>query len=245
MGERTETTWANRKEQWADTELATCTKGEPYYLPDGTQICGAKTRSGRPCFAIPISTANRCRMHNGGARFGPMAPTAKNMRWSKYLPPRMLEKYEEALRDDELLNLRDEIAVIDARIEDLMKRVDTGIAGAWLGVLKSNYEALDIAISTGDAASTIEALEVLGRSINKRLSDFQTWEEVMRLMEQRRRFVESERKRLVEMQQMISSERAYGMVMYLLAIIKEHVTDGKVLAAIGRDVRALIAQGDS
>lgn len=62
------------------------------------------------------------------------------------------------------------------------------------------------------------------------------------LIEQRRRLVETERKRLVDMQQMITTEQAMLLVGALLGIIRARVNDRDILAAIQSDVNGLLAQ---
>ena len=44
--------------------------------------------------------------------------------YSKYLPKRLLKLYASAMNDPELLNLRDEIALIDVRLMDLVSQAD-------------------------------------------------------------------------------------------------------------------------
>jgi hypothetical protein len=60
------------------------------------------------------------------------------------------------------------------------------------------------------------------------------------LVEQRRKLVESERRRLQELEQMIPADRAMTMIATILAIIKRHVHDVPTLAAIQEDFRNLL-----
>jgi hypothetical protein len=60
------------------------------------------------------------------------------------------------------------------------------------------------------------------------------------LVEQRRKLVESERRRLHELEQMIPADRAMTMIATILAIIKRHVHDVPTLAAIQEDFRNLL-----
>src|SRR3954452_17185048 len=93
--------------------------------PDHPMQCGAKTRSGAPCRTRPMPNG-RCRMHGGKSLAGAASPAFKTGRHSTYLPVRLLAGYQEAERDPELLALRDEIALIDSRLADVLSRVDSG-----------------------------------------------------------------------------------------------------------------------
>src|SRR3954465_9212974 len=95
-----------------------CTRDHPMQ-------CGAKTRSGAPCRTRPMPNG-RCRMHGGKSLAGPASPSFTTGRHSKYLPRRLLARYQEMAHDAELLALRDEIALIDARIADVLGRVESG-----------------------------------------------------------------------------------------------------------------------
>src|SRR5687768_3976371 len=91
-------------------------------------LCGGRTAQGY-CERRPLQGSKRCKRHNGRPLVGAANPAFKTGRHSKYLPPRLQDRYQEALRDATLLSVRDEIALLDARLEDLLRRADTGEAG--------------------------------------------------------------------------------------------------------------------
>ncbi len=75
----------------------------------------------------------RCRMHNGNAAAGIANGNYKHGRNSKYLtaiPSRLKTAYRQLRERDDLLEQSNEIALIDARLRDVLARVDTGEAGA-------------------------------------------------------------------------------------------------------------------
>ena len=61
----------------------------------------------------------------------------------------------------------------------------------------------------------------------------------MRLLDERRKLVESERKRLVEMQQMLSTEQAMTLLAAVIDGIKKNVPDRRPVAAIAADIGKL------
>jgi hypothetical protein len=206
--------------------------------------CGAKTRSGQPCRGKRMPNG-RCRMHGGGSLGGIASPNFKHGRYSKYLPSRLAERYQEAVKDPELLALREEIALVEARIHDLMGRVDAGEAGSLWKETQRIYTDLRQAISKGDANAMATALDRMGEIIENGRGDYAAWSEIYKLIEQRRRLAESERKRLIDMEQMISSERAMVMISNISNLIHENVTDRVALVRIAEGLRKLVGSPEN
>ena len=109
--------------------------------------------------------------------------------------------------------------------------------------LQEAYGDLERAQAQWDTGAMATALNAIGDTIKQGSADYVAWEEIGRLLDQRRRLVESERKRQVEMHQMITAERAMILLAAVVQVIKEHVRDRDVLAAISTDIRALVAAG--
>src|SRR5215203_1430601 len=105
-------------------------------LPGTKRVCAAKTRKGALCQNPPMKNG-RCRMHGGASLKGTDLPQFRHGRYSKSLPDKLAGRYEEALSDEERHDLRDEIALAEAKIFDLllgMKRGEFDEARAWKDV---------------------------------------------------------------------------------------------------------------
>lgn len=183
-------------------------------------------------------------MHGGKSLVGAASPTFTTGRYSKYLPQRLTERYQQAVQDTELLALREEVALLDARLADLLSRVDAGESGqmwqqankAFLSVMRF-YRARDYKHVDG-------ALFDLEQALEGGLNDYLAWEELRQIVDQRRKLVESERKRLVEMQQVITAEQAMVLVTTIVDSVRKHVRDRDALAAISDDIRRIaLARG--
>ena len=181
-----------------------------------------------------------CYHHGGNTPSGFGLPQTTHGRYSKHLPTRLAGKYQEAQADAELLNLRSEIALIDARTSELIKQIDTGESGRIWQEARQAYHDLDAAMKDGDAAATAMGMVELDRLIRAGIRQYAVWGEIRASIEQRRKLVESERKRLVEMQQMITSERAMLLMAAVVSIIKEQVDDRDTLARISADIGKLV-----
>lgn len=197
----------------------------------------------RACRQIVSSEGQRCRFHGGASLRGAAHPSFKAGRYSKYLPDRLIEKYTAARDDGELLALRDEVALIDVRMAGLIEQLSSGEhVSKWMQ-LAGVHKKISRALAKKDYEALDEAAGEIGEIIDSAAAEEFIWNELIPLFDQRRKLVESERKRLVEMQQLITAERAMSLVAAIVGVIKKHVSDPVVLNAIGDDIRA-IANGN-
>jgi len=162
-------------------------------------------------------------------------PQYKTGRYSKYLPARLLQTYDTARADKDLCELRDDISLIDARLMDVLKRVETGESGQLWVMIRQVWGEFTVAKLSGKIPEMQEHLTILGDLIERGLADYAAWGEVRSILEQRRKLVESERKRLVELQQVITAEQAMVMFSVLIDSVKRNVSDRKALSAISED----------
>ena len=169
--------------------------------------------------------------HRGKAPRGLANPHTTHGRYSKDLPTRLAARYQEARADAALLELRDEVGLIDARLSDVLGRVDTGESGRLWRQLRTAWAQLEECRS--DPAAFAAALNTVADLIKAGDADWATWQDVRKLIQERKALVESERKRLVEMQQVITAEQAMLLVGALSAAVKRHISDHDTLAAIG------------
>lgn len=203
------------------------------------KACGAKKKNGTPCQMAAMPNG-RCRLHGGLTPNGMQSPSFKTGRYSKVLPARLASKYQEALADTALLELREEISLVDTRLADLIGRVESGESGEVWRQLRSAYSEFTKNRSRGDAPGMAEHLGTIESLIIRGLADYAAWQDISQTLEQRRKLVESERKRLVEMQQMITTEQAMIMLAAITDTVRRHVTDRDALAAISADITKLI-----
>lgn len=206
-----------------------------------TQCAAHSKRTGQQCRRPAMAGRTVCYHHGGATPIGATSPHFRSGRYSKYLPERLREKYQDAQQDPEILVLRDEIALADARLMDLLTRVDVGESGVlWkelkelLDQLSRNVEALDLDGARG-------ALQRLQEVVGKGHTDASAWQEIQAVLMLREHLVRSERQRLVQMQQMISVEQAMTLIAALTESVRRHVTEPDALRAISADLARLTA----
>lgn len=219
------------------------------YDANGRLICGAHNKSGLPCMKSPIDGRNRCQLHGGKTPIGLASPHARTLRYSRDVLGKALgERYEQAVNDDKLLELRDEIAILQARTAELLQHVESGDTQKTWRELKKSYGAFIKANRAGDAKTAADAMNMMGKLITSGYSQHQGWREVIDTISANRRLVESERKRLVDMQQTMTAEQAFGMLTYILSIIRKRTSEliggdkgNELLGAISADISQYIS----
>lgn len=197
--------------------------------------CGAKKRGTTDLCRAPAMPNGRCRIHGGKAPTGIAHSQFTTGRYSKHIPSRMAARYQEAQDDPELLAMREEVRLLDARLLDVLSRVDTGESGKIWAELQKAWRTY----RTGPPEKRMEAEAAISDLISDGASDYEAWEDVRSLIDQRSRLVAGERQRLVQMQQFITAEKAMNLVGAVMASVRQHVRDRAVLSAIASDLGAL------
>ena len=180
-----------------------------------------------------------CYMHGGASPVGVASATFVSGRYSKHLPTRLLAAYEESQRDPNLLALSQEIALLDSHLADLIGKVGTGESGAVWRKLGDTYAAYGQALALGDEAAARMHLDAIGQLITRGLGEHAIWVDIRTSLEQRRKLVESERKRRVEMHTMVTADQAAGLTRALVAAVRDHVHDPETLRKIVADLDRL------
>jgi hypothetical protein len=141
--------------------------------------------------------------------------------YCEHLPKRIQDSAEAGLNDPDLISLRGAIAVTRAREIDLFKRVDSGEAGAIWRSLKSINQEFKKARAAADPAKMQECLDEQTRLIDKGLGDSATWAEIHQTIEQRRKLIDSELKRLQALQIYVDSGPVLTMLNAIAIQLKE------------------------
>jgi hypothetical protein len=178
-------------------------------------------------------------MHGGTSALGPGHPSFRTGRYSRFLPSRLFAAYQDAAQDPELMSLRRDIALIDARMIDILTRVDTGEAGQLWREAQAAMAKFRLEQAKGNIDAMQLALAQVDRLISTGAADYAAWHEVAELIEQRRKLCESEARRLRDAHDMMTSEQAMTLLATVVDVIKKHVADRQALNAIALELQAL------
>lgn len=207
-----------------------------------SQCTATSKTTGQRCRRAAMRGKTVCYMHGGKTPAGMASPHFRHGRYSKVLPDRLAGRYQQALQDPELLALRDEIALVDARKAELLGRVLSGESGEAWRQAQRQQQALTQSLNKGDIAAARAAILELERIIGRGLADYAAWREIQGLLDQRERLVRSERQRMVQAQQMISLQQVMVFVNAISSLVREHVRDPDTLAAISAGIRAYLSR---
>lgn len=200
--------------------------------------CKAKAkRTGEQCRLHAEPGYKVCRLHGGKTPRGIASPHYKHGKFSRYaVPGRLIMRYNEGIEDPELLNLSSEIALTDARTNELLSHLDTGESGAAWRVVKDAFDLL--------AADDKSGLSLLAAAIDQGIQEYRVWAELQSMIEQRRKLVESEQKRRVAIEQVITVDEVMGLVGALNAILLRNIPDKGILGRISREMQLLLTRGE-
>jgi hypothetical protein len=108
--------------------------------------------------------------------------------------------------------------------------------------LAENFDALvtEIESDSLELRATATALEDCRKVINNVRASENGWKEIYALLEQRRKLVETESKRLKDMQQMMTSEQAALLISAVADVIKQNVTDTEQRRRISEGITNLV-----
>jgi hypothetical protein len=137
-----------------------------------------------------------CLAHGGKTPRGATSPHFKTGRYSRSLPGHLVAAYEQALQDPTLMSLRDEIALTDAMISELLRQLDDDDSDA-------KYRRV--------------------------------FRQIMPLIEQRRRLVESEVRHIVLAREVMTTDEAMALVRAMVAIVTNYLPGPNDRAASPRN----------
>lgn len=158
------------------------------------------------------------------------------------LPKRLLDDYQASIADPDRLVLDAEIAIIDARVNDLLQLVDTGESGRLWSELQKQWMAFQAAEAAKAKPDADQAKWRVGQLITEGMAEWTAWNDVISLIDRRRKLVESERKRLVQAQKLVTTDQALALLASLVDAVRRHVSDDAVLRAITNEYARLVGQ---
>jgi hypothetical protein len=202
--------------------------------------CRAKSkRSQAQCRRHATPGRGVCRIHGGKSRIGIGSGTLTHGRRSKFLPSRLAAAYQDAMDDPKLIELREEIALVDSRINDLLSRVETGEAGVVWHRAQAALSKFEREKDKQNLDGMQLALDRLHGLITRGTSDYATWREIGEQIEQRRKLCEAEARRLHLAHDTLTADRAMVLVTVMVETVRRHVQDRAILGAIAQDLQAL------
>lgn len=212
------------------------------YMDD--EICGARNNKHQMCGNRPSkdSKSGRCKFHGGHANKGLAHSQTKHGRYSKYLPDELREKYEEAESDEELLSLRSEISLITSRLFELAEKVEQTAGKVQIDELLRMWNKIKKHENNPQRKTMWE------NRFEKKIKDIEedrdTWEEIDSLVDTKRKLIDSEQKKLENLEQFVPTEQVMLFVGAVMDIVKTEI-EGSQGAVLDEDTKSEIISGIS
>lgn len=195
--------------------------------------CGQERR----CQRAPVLGISRCSFHGGGyplarGTYGvvhPVTTATTTKRFPLLRNAKLLEQFQEAEKDPELISLRGALAMVKVRIFNLIDRIDTGeSAGRW----KQAIEAWNEYKAKRGSVMEVPAYAALDNVMTEAYHDYMSWKQIFDALDLERKLSESEQKRLTTMSQMMTAEDLARIVTQLQAAIIRVIDDPQKLKLI-------------
>jgi hypothetical protein len=204
--------------------------------------CEARAKhSGRRCKQPVVSGVRVCRYHGGLSRKGIDSPTFKTGPYSKYLPKGLLKDYQAAVDDLDLLSLRQEIALADLRLQSLLPRLKAGDGRTLRQRLAETCGAFKSALLAGDEDRARVHGAEMDRLFASAAQTEEVWAEMHEAAKHKGELDSREWKRLVDMRQLITAERAMLVVTAIMDCVLRHTPEPQPRLVISNEIYALIA----
>jgi len=186
-----------------------------------------------------------CKIHGGGSLTGHNHPAFENGFFSDVVPSNLAPDYLRALTDPRLMSLKDDTALLQARVSQLLQRIGSGDSMSvkgWAMAVK-HLRAYRVAERVSDNEGQAIAMAKLEQVIKAGHSDSQAWVDIGHIQEQKRKNILTEHKINLDMGQMITTEQALALMAAVVASVNNRIEDQKVKDMIAGDIQRLIGAG--
>jgi hypothetical protein len=213
---------------WIDTKDPSLRR-----TPTGAVACIHERKDGSLCNSVAMVNQGSLYCVKHASKKG-VARMSRSK--AKSMPRGLEEKFEEAQRDPDLLSARADAALLEARSRELLERLSTGESGQLWDDLHSTLTRFEENGGT-DPAALVKSLKQI---VERGRADEATWRQLHEVIEQKTKVAASEWKRLVDMKQVITAEKAMAFSMHLLEVVMKYVPEPDRRKQIAGEVRSLM-----
>lgn len=163
-------------------------------------------------------------------------------RYRNSIPPNLLAKFLDAMSDPNKLSLESELAVVTARVDELLQRVDQRQSRhAWSQVIAAR-DVISGGMRSGDPAEFTKSVTTALSMINKAVSDsdYKVWDELFNAITYRKSLAESERRRQVEERQAVTVDEMVILMGQVQSIIISMIKDDGLRLEIAQRLMLLV-----
>jgi hypothetical protein len=185
-----------------------------------TKICGARTRSGKPCTQVAMPNS-RCKMHGGLSPRGPSHPAFKHGRYSKVFSSQLLRRYEDYLSVSKNRENLEAMAVLQVMINDDVQKLQMN-ALLWEEA-RDAFARLQTALGEDFSPEQKAAINHLDQALNNSGQDAAARVELRKNLDLQTRIKERDTRERVLTKHMVSLEELLILIARMKDIISRYV----------------------
>lgn len=175
-------------------------------------------------------------MHAGKSLRGHAHPRFKTGRFSIDIPARYFAATSKSVASEDFRHDRLQIGLLDARSEELLGQLSTGESG---GAWKRAASLVAKLRSDLEGNKKVESLlNELDQVIGQGIAESQLWSEIMVILAERRKMVETDSRIAFRQSVAMSQEQAATLVAIIVSAAKEFISDPVKLQAFADRIEA-------
>lgn len=215
--------------------------------------CGAQLRKkpGQFCRKPPIKGKRRCKLHGGKSLAGIASGRYKHGRYSRYLPMDLRKQYEESKDDPEFLSHQPDLRLMDLHLQQLLVALNKPENMETFVKAREAFEEFKRFQREKNAAAMKHALDKLDLLFTVGVQSGSVWNEVREVIEQRRKILESETKRIHQSSNSMSGEQILALIEYIVDVLRSSVSKyadrliaSKILQQVTTDIGVVVSRPD-
>jgi hypothetical protein len=212
-------------------------------IPDNRR-CTAHNRRGERCGLRVVDGRKVCRLHGGLSPRGPAHPSFRHGRYSKALLHRhaLASAYEAAEADSQLLSIRSETALLQARAVELAERLGSGESGDRWAKLLAAWREFQAAGRAKDASAAQSVLTTLGQLIESAGDEEGQWSELSRVIDRKSVLASREHQRLKDIAGYLPVSDALILFSSAVEAIRKRVADERLLREIANELETIVCR---
>lgn len=191
------------------------------------------------CRNSAVVGTKKCKAHSRSLVNKPKTLNQEFSRYKSSLPPNLLKRLIEVESDPDKLSLEAELDMITARLREVFERLDSRQSTLAWKMVEDGYRLLNTSVRSSDVQGIKTGLGMLREALQR--SDYPVWHDLVNLIQNRTRLVESQRRSMVEKAEVITLAEMMGVLATVQSIIFDVVTDDMSRATISQRFAALVA----
>lgn len=204
--------------------------------------CGrqlALTNPPRYCCLRKLVGRDACKLHGGRSLRGEDAPGYKDGRTSRWaaLPPQLLDRFEQSLADERLLDLQPDIALLDAMVWKACESMGEATREQFKTALAA-YRELQAARTTPTVNA---AMAKLGAALTAGHTVTQALEDTSRLIERKAKVVKTHQQMQIDAGDLMPTRRVSLLLGLMANLVREYIPDVEQRREFGRRYAGLLS----